>query len=99
MYSKLQAIETPSGIHVSSCGQVDYKWVPKDVITAAGQYEIEEPDWGSLPQMSYMRFYKVCCLLLVHEARLVPRAGLVRWQYRDVFSCPFIAAARLQIPC
>ena len=37
---------------------VDYKWVPKDVVTAAGQYVGEEPDWASLPQMPYMHFYQ-----------------------------------------
>ena len=37
---------------------VDYTWVPKDVVTAAGQYVGEEPDWAALPQMPYMHFYQ-----------------------------------------
>ncbi|CAL8467968.1 g7506 [Coccomyxa elongata] len=36
----------------------EYKWVPKDVITASGQYVSKEPAWAQLPQMSFMEFYQ-----------------------------------------
>lgn len=39
--------------------EVTYTYVPKDVITAAGQYVGAEPDWNVLPQMPFMQFYQV----------------------------------------
>jgi hypothetical protein len=54
---------------------VEYTWVPKEVITGSGRYELEEPEWASLPQMPYMRFYQArgriicaCCLLPAEPA-------------------------------
>lgn len=41
--------------------ETEYKWVPKDVITASGQYVTKEPEWAKLPQMSFMEFYQVSC--------------------------------------
>ncbi|KAK9909403.1 hypothetical protein WJX75_001741 [Coccomyxa subellipsoidea] len=38
--------------------ETEYKWVPKDVITASGQYVTKEPEWAKLPQMSFMEFYQ-----------------------------------------
>lgn len=42
----------------------EYKWVPKDVITASGQYVAKEPEWTKLHQMSYMELYQVRCQIL-----------------------------------
>lgn len=39
--------------------ETEYKYVPKDVITASGQYVTKEPEWARLPQMSFMEFYQV----------------------------------------
>ena len=49
-----------------------YKWVPKEVVTASGHYVTQEPDWQHLPQMSYMDFYQVSCLLFSLKSVLVP---------------------------
>ena len=35
-----------------------YTWVPDDVVTAGGAFEIVEPKWLELPQMSFMEFYQ-----------------------------------------
>jgi len=53
-----------------SSKQKVYKWVPKDVITAAGQYVAKEPEWVKLPQMSYMEFYQVSCKSVCALAQL-----------------------------
>jgi len=39
--------------------EVEYKWVPKEVVTSSGVYVIKEPDWQHLPEMQYMEFYNV----------------------------------------
>lgn len=35
-----------------------YKWIPDNVIVSGGAYEVEEPKWLDLPQMSYFEFYQ-----------------------------------------
>lgn len=35
-----------------------YKWIPDNVIVSGGAYEVEEPQWLDLPQMSYFEFYQ-----------------------------------------
>ncbi|KAK9845482.1 hypothetical protein WJX81_007602 [Elliptochloris bilobata] len=35
-----------------------YKWIPDDVIIAGGAYELQEPQWLELEQMSFMEFFQ-----------------------------------------